>query len=93
MPGQKKWSKQVTEIRVIKSESEVGLGVTIRDETITITLPETWFTVSYRKLADLTDLVATSVVNDEEVAMRKADFLVRASRIANNKARALGWIG
>jgi hypothetical protein len=66
--------------------------VTVRDETITVTLPGTWFTVTYRKLPELPDLVATSVVDDKRVAMRKADFLVRASRIANNKARELGWI-
>jgi hypothetical protein len=47
--------------------------------------------VSYRKLPGIPDLVATSVVDDKRVAMRKADFLVRASRIANNKARELGW--
>jgi hypothetical protein len=36
--------------------------------------------------------VATNVVDDRRVAVRKADFLARASRIANNKARELGWI-
>ena len=78
-------------IRVIKSGNEIGLRVTVRDETITVTLPGTWFTVSYRKLPGIPDLVATSVVDDKRVAMRKADFLVRASRIANNKAKELGW--
>jgi hypothetical protein len=38
------------------------------------------------------DLIATNVVDDRKVALEKADFLVRASRIANNKARELGWI-
>jgi uncharacterized protein YcgI (DUF1989 family) len=77
----------------IKSGSEIGLRVTVRDETITVTLPGTWFTVSYRKLSGTPDLVAISVVDDKRVGMRKADFLVRASRIATNKARELGWIG
>jgi hypothetical protein len=76
----------------IKSGSEIGLRVTVRDETITITLPGTWFTVSYRKLPGVADLVATSVVDDRRVALKKADFLVRASRIANEKAREIGWI-
>lgn len=76
-----------------KSESEVGLRVTVRDDaTITITLPGTWFTVTYRKLPDHPDLVATNVVHDGRVALTKADFLVRASRIADHKARELGWI-
>jgi len=69
-----------------QSGSEVGLRV------ITITLPGTWFTVTYRKLPDIPDLVATNVVDDRRVALRKADFLIRASRIATNKARELGWI-
>jgi hypothetical protein len=78
---------------VIKSGSEtIGLRVMVRDDTITITLPGTWFTVTYRKLTGLPDLVATNVVDDRRVAMKKADFLVRASRIANNKAKELGWI-
>jgi hypothetical protein len=77
---------------VIKSGSEIGLRVTLRDETITVTLPGTWFTVTYRKLPELPDLVATNVVNDPRVALIKADFLARASRIANNKAKELGWI-
>jgi hypothetical protein len=76
---------------VIKSGNEIGLRLTVRDEAITVMLPGTWFTVTYRK-ADLPDLVATNVVDDRRVAVKKADFLVRVSRIANNKARELGWI-
>jgi hypothetical protein len=48
--------------------------------------------VTYRKFPGLPDLVATNVVDDRRVALRKPDFLARASRIANNKARELGWI-
>jgi hypothetical protein len=60
---------------VTKSESEIGLRVTVRDETITVTLPGTWFTVTYRKFAGLSDLVATAAVEDRRRALRKADFL------------------
>jgi hypothetical protein len=35
-------------------------------------------TVTYRKVPDLPDLVATNVVDDRRVAVKKADFLVRA---------------
>jgi hypothetical protein len=77
---------------VIKSGSEIGLRLTVRDEVITVTLPGTWFTVTYRKLTGLPELIATNVVDDRRVALKKADFLVRASRIANDKARELGWI-
>jgi hypothetical protein len=77
---------------VIKSESGIGLRLTVRDEAITVTMPGTWFTVTYRKLTGLPELIATNVVDDTRVALKKADFLVRASRIANNKARELGWV-
>jgi hypothetical protein len=77
---------------VIKSGSEIGLRLTVRDEVITVTLPGTWFTVTYRKLTGLPELIATNVVDDRRVALKKADFLVRASRIAKNKAKELGWI-
>jgi hypothetical protein len=74
----------------VTSGSEIGLRLAVRDDaTITITLPGTWFTVTYRKLPDLPDLVATNVVDDRRVALKKADFLVRASRIADHKAREL----
>ena len=48
--------------------------------------------MTYRRLPGLVDLVATNVVDDRRVALRKPDFLARASRIAHNKARELGWI-
>ena len=60
---------------MISAGSEVGLRMTVRDEAITITLPGTWFAVTYRKLPDVPDLVATNVVDDRRVALRKADFL------------------
>ena len=63
--------------------------MTVRDDAITITLPGTWFTVTYRKVPDLRDLVPTNVVDDRRVALKKADFLVRASRIGNNKGESL----
>ena len=63
--------------------------MTVRDEAITVMLPGTWFTVTYRKVPDLPDLVATNVVDDRRVALKKADFLVRASRIGNNKGESL----
>ena len=77
---------------MIKSGNEIGLRLTVRDEAITVMLPGTWFTVTYRKRPGVDDLVATNVVADRRVALKKADFLVRASRIANDKARELGWI-
>jgi hypothetical protein len=70
----------------------VGLRVTVRDDEIIVTLPGTWFTAVYRKPVDHPELGLTQVVDDRRTSLRKADFLVRASRLANGKARELGWI-
>jgi hypothetical protein len=71
---QRQWLSPDTAIRVIKSESEIGLRVTVRDQAITVTLPGTWFTVTYRRLPGLPDLVATNVVDDRRVALRHLTF-------------------
>jgi hypothetical protein len=88
----RQWLSLDTATGVIRSESEIGLRLTVRDEAITVTLPETCFTVTYRKLTPLPELIATNVVDDRRVALRKDDYLARALWIANNKARELGWI-
>jgi hypothetical protein len=46
----------------------------------------------YRKSVGYQELVATQVGDDKRTALKKADFLVRASRVAKEKARELGWI-
>jgi hypothetical protein len=81
----------VASIGVIKSGSENRFGVTVRDEKIIITLLGTWFTAIYRKLPGPPHLLRTNVIEDMKFATKKANFLARASRIANNKARELGW--
>jgi len=61
---------------VIKSGNEIGLRLTVRDEAITVMLPGTWFTVTYRKVPDLPDLVATNVVEDRRVAVKLTSLFV-----------------
>jgi hypothetical protein len=81
----------VASIGVIKSGSESRFGVTVRDEKIIITLLGTWFTAIYRKLPGPPHLLRTNVIEDMKLATKKANLLARASQIANNKARELGW--
>jgi hypothetical protein len=71
---------------LVRSETLRHVAVT---ETTTVTLPGTSFTVTYRKLTGLPDLVATNVVDDRRVAMKKADFLTGTLRIANNRRESL----
>ena len=70
----------------------IGLHVTVREDEIIVTLPGTWFMAVYRKSVGYQELVATQVGDDKRTALKKADFLVRASRVAKEKARELGWI-
>jgi hypothetical protein len=51
--------------------------VVLEADTIIVTMPGTRYSISYRKL---------------NAGIREVDFLARAWRIANDKARELGWI-
>jgi hypothetical protein len=60
---------------------------------IVITLPGTSYEVSFRKLDDYPGISASHNMQDERDApFTRAEFLARAWRIANDKARELGWI-
>jgi hypothetical protein len=66
----------------------IGLRVMVRDDTIT-TLPGP----VHSDLSEAQWLYRSRLMwLMTEGSVRKADFLARASRIANNKARELGWI-
>jgi hypothetical protein len=70
------------------------LQLEVRDGDITITLPGTSYTVTYYKPKNSPQLLAKRIArkDDPRVAMRLAEFLAAAWRLANNKARELGWI-
>jgi hypothetical protein len=48
--------------------------------------------VTYRKADDKPELIVTNMRRDSDPSIRQRDFLARAWRIANDKARELGWI-
>jgi hypothetical protein len=57
-----------------------------------VTLPGTSFRVIYSKPKKSPGLVAFGVRGDKDAGMSQIDFLARAWRVANDKARELGWI-
>ena len=60
---------------------------------IVITLPGTSYQVTFRKLADYPGISASHNIQDERDApITRAEFLALAWRVANDKARELGWI-
>jgi hypothetical protein len=61
---------------------------------IIVTLPSSDYTVTYHKPPNSTGLLAKnfSKKDDGRVALTQAEFLALAWRLANEKARELGWI-
>ena len=70
------------------------LKLEVHDGDITVTLPGTDYSVTYYKPKDSPQLLAKRITDrdDQRVAIRLSDFLATAWRLANNKARELGWI-
>jgi hypothetical protein len=67
------------------------LHVEVLEGEIIITLPFTNHTVTYYKPANSPGKNFPTQ-DDSRVPMTQADFLERAWKLANDKARALGWI-
>jgi hypothetical protein len=70
------------------------LRVEVRDQDIIVTMPETSFRVVYRKPYQGSQLVARLdyFQHDQKGPITRAQFLARAWKLANDKARELGWI-
>ena len=70
------------------------LHVEVDGDEIVVTLPFTSYTVTYYKPARSPQLLAKRIASrdDPSSSMRLSDFLARAWRAANDKARELGWI-
>ena len=70
----------------------IRLRIEVESDVIIITLPGTTLRVIYSKPKKSPGLVAFGVHGDEDAALSQVDFLARAWRVANDKARELGWI-
>ena len=69
------------------------LRIDVVDDEIVVTLPGTSYSVTYYKLPNSPQLLAKRIANqdDPRVPMRLSEFLARAWRIGNDKAREMGW--
>ena len=70
----------------------IRLRVDVEDDGIIVTLPGTSFRVIYRKRSQYPRLVAFDFRDDTSAGISQASFAARAWRVANAKARELGWI-
>ena len=77
---------------IVSHMSELELHVS--DGDIVVTLPWTDYTVTYFKPERSPQLLAKDISarDDPRLPMTGAEFLAQAWRLANDKARELGWI-
>jgi hypothetical protein len=79
-------------IRNMRGLADIHLDV--RNGDIIVDLPGTSYTVTYHKPAVSPQLLAAYLPseNDPRTELTQAEFLARAGRLANDKARELDWI-
>ena len=71
----------------------MSLGVKIlNDRDIVVSHPDTGFSVTYRKDGDAPMLVAIDGIYERNIDVERLNFLVKAWKVAHQKARAIGWL-
>ena len=70
------------------------LRVQVVDDEIIVTWPGSVYSVTYYKLENSPQLLAKRIADHDDLRfpMTAAEFLAQAWRLANDKARELGWI-
>jgi hypothetical protein len=70
------------------------LRLDVVDDEIIVSIPGTSYSVTYFKSANSPQLLARNISDTDDLSapMTLSDFLSRAWRVANDKARELGWI-
>ncbi|MGC1178319.1 MAG: hypothetical protein WA884_04665 [Methyloceanibacter sp.] len=73
---------------------ESALHVEVADDEIVVSLPESQYSVTYYKPETRPQLLAKHITEkyDPHVPMTVSEFLAKAWKLANDKARELGWI-
>ena len=71
-----------------------SIHVNVVNDEIIVSLPGTSYSVTYFKRETSPQLLAKNISHSEDARtpVRLSDFLARAWRRANDKARKLGWI-
>jgi hypothetical protein len=74
--------------------SRLDFDVDVRADEIVVTVPFTNYTVTYYKPDNSPQLLARRfpTKDDRRASLTQAEFLAHAWRLANDKARELGWI-
>jgi len=82
---------------MVREESDDSFAddvqISVKDNAITVSLPGTSFSVTYRKLPDKPWLTAADIADVRGASTsQRFGFRARAWTAANDKARELGWI-
>ena len=74
--------------------SRSDFELSVNADEIVVTVPFTSYTVTYYKPDNSPQLLARKFPSkdDSSVPMTQAEFLAQAWRLANAKARELGWV-
>jgi len=73
---------------------ESAFHVEVAEDEIVVSLPESQYSVTYYKPETRPQLLAKHITEkyDPHVPMTVSEFLAKAWKLANDKARELGWI-
>ena len=76
------------------SSGKPDLHVQVVDDEIIVTRPGSYYSVTYYKPKDSPGLLAKHIADTDDlrIPMTAAEFLAQAWKLANEKARELGWI-
>ena len=79
---------------ILRMRGLADIHLDVRGGDIIVDLPGTSYTVTYHKPAVSPQLLAAYQLgeNDPRTELTQAEFLARAGRLANDKARELDWI-
>jgi hypothetical protein len=82
-------------VRKWQSQAPHDLHVEVEGGDIMVTLPGTSYAVTYYKLANSPQLHGRHLPDqvDRRSPISQAAFVGKAWKLANDKARELGWIG
>jgi hypothetical protein len=74
--------------------SRWAFDLNVNADEIVVTVPSTKYTVTYYKPDNSPQLLARkfSSKDDSSAPMTQAEFLAEAWKLANEKARELGWV-
>jgi hypothetical protein len=76
------------------STTQAELRITVVDDEIIVTRPGSSYSVTYYKPENSPQLLAKRMADHDDLRFEitAAEFLAEAWKLANDKARELGWI-